>query len=126
MRLLEHVRQLHRLLHRRLDLVEAEVVGGLLGEVDDVVERRRQREDVLAVDRRHERLVDPLDDVVRDPVAVLLADEDLADQVGLVGIVGEHLLEQAGRAHDVARGLLEEVEELPVARDEDLESAAAV
>ena len=60
----EDVRQPLRLLHRRLDPVEAEVVGDLLGEVDDVVERRGQLEDVLAVDRRDERLVEALDDVV--------------------------------------------------------------
>ncbi len=45
-----------RLGHRRLDLVQAEVVGDLLGVVDDVVQRRRQPEDVLAVDRRDEGL----------------------------------------------------------------------
>ena len=61
------VREPLRLLHRRLDAVEAEVVRGLLGQVDDVVERRAQLEDVLAVDRRDERLVQALaDDVVRD------------------------------------------------------------
>ena len=84
------------LLHRRLDLVEAEVVGDLLDEVDDVVERRGEREDVLAVDRRDERLVEALDDVVRDPVALLLADEDVAREVRAVGIVREHLVEQVG------------------------------
>ena len=42
------------LLHRRLDVVEAEEVGRLLGVVDDVVERRGERVDVLAVDRRRD------------------------------------------------------------------------
>ena len=74
----QHVREPLRLLHRRLDLVEAEVVGDLLGEVDDVVERRGERVDVLAVDRGDERLVEAPDDVVRDPVALLLADQDVA------------------------------------------------
>ena len=37
-----------------------------------------ERVDVLAVDRRDERLVEALDDVVRDPVALLLADDDVA------------------------------------------------
>ena len=107
------------LLHRRLDLVEAEVVGDLLGVVDDVVERGRQLVDVLAVDRGDERLVEALDDVVRDPVAVLLADEDVAGQLVALGEVPQHLLEQAGRAQDVASGLLEQVEELAVARGDD-------
>ena len=100
--------------------IDREDIYQLASALDDIVEAGRQREDVLAVDRRHERLVDPLDDVVRDPVAVLLADEDVADEIGLVRVVGQHLLEQPGRADDVARRLLEEVEELPVARDEDL------
>ena len=48
----EHVGELDGLLHRRLDPVEAELVGGLLGVVDDVVERRRQRVAVAGVERR--------------------------------------------------------------------------
>ena len=59
-------------------------------------------------------------DVVRDPVALLLADHDLAGEVGAVGPVGQHLVEQVGAAHDVGRRLLEQVEELPVLRGEDL------
>ena len=47
----EHVGHLLRLLHRRLDAVEAELVGRLLGEVDDVVERARERVDVGGVQR---------------------------------------------------------------------------
>ena len=39
----EHLGDLLRLLHRRLDAVERELVGGLLGEVDDVVERAGER-----------------------------------------------------------------------------------
>jgi hypothetical protein len=60
---------------------EREVVRDLLDEVDDVVQRGREIEDVLALDRRHERLVEALDDVVRDPVALLLADHDLAGEL---------------------------------------------
>ena len=73
----QHLGQRLRLRHRRLDLVEAEEVGGLLGEVDDVVHLGRQAVDVLAVDRRDEGRVEPLDDVVGDPVALLLGLEDL-------------------------------------------------
>src|SRR3954470_11395136 len=72
----QDVRQALGLLHRRLDAVEPEVVGDLVDEVDDVVERGGEGQDVLAVDRRHERLVEPLDQVVGDPVARLLADDD--------------------------------------------------
>jgi hypothetical protein len=119
----EHVRQALGLLHRRLDLVQAEVVGDLVDEVDDVVERADEGEDVLAVDRRDERLVEVLVDVVGDPVAFLLADDDVASEVGAIGVVGEHLVEQIGAADDVGRGLLEEVEEDPILTGEDLGQA---
>ena len=76
--------------------------------------------DVLTVDRGDERLVEALDDVVGDPVAVLLADQDVAGQVVALGEVQQHLLEQARGAQDVAAGLLEQVEELAVARGETL------
>ena len=118
--LVQDARQLLRLLHRRLDPVQPEVVGDLLDEVDDVVERRGELEDVLAVDRRDERLVEALDDVVRDPVALLLADHDLARQLPVVGPAVEHLLEQLGGLDDVAAGLLEEVEELTLLRREQI------
>ena len=71
--------------HRRLDPVEREEVRDLLDPVDDVVEPGRERVDVLAVDRRDERLVEALDDVVRDPVALLLADDDVARELAVSG-----------------------------------------
>ena len=83
-------------------------------------------EDVLAVDRRDERRVQPLVDVVGDPVALLLADHDVAREVRPVGIVGEHLVEEVGAAHDVRRRLLEEVEEHAVLAGEDLGQAGHV
>ena len=83
--------ELLRLVHRRLDAVQREVVGDLLDEVDDVVERGGEVEDVLSLDRRHERVVEALDDVVRDPVALLLADHDLARELAVVGPAVEHL-----------------------------------
>src|SRR3954454_23049367 len=116
----QDVRHPLRLLHRRLDLVEPQVVGDLVDEVDDVVQVGRELEDVLAVDRRDERRVQLVVDVVGDPVALLLADHDVAREVGAVGEVGEHLVEQVRAARDVARRLLEQVEELAVARAEDV------
>src|SRR5437588_3788486 len=117
----QHVREALRLLHRGLDLVEAQVVGRLLGVVDDVVERGRERVDVLTVDRRDEGLIEAPDDVVRDPVAVLLADEDVAGQLlAPVRVRPQQLVEQVGRADDVPPRFLEEVEVHAVARHEDL------
>ena len=106
--------------HRRLDVVEPEVVGDLLRVVHDVVQRRGQLVDVLPVDRGDEGLVEVLDDVVGDPVALLLADEDVAGELLAIRPAAEHLVEEVGGAGDVAPRLLEEVEELAVARGEDL------
>ena len=47
----EHVGELDRLLHRRFDAVQAELGGGLLGVVDDVVERGREHVAVAGVER---------------------------------------------------------------------------
>src|SRR3954447_17225858 len=109
-----------RLLHRRLDAVEPEEVRDLLDEVHDVVQAGGERDDVLAVERRDERLVQPLDDVVRDPVALLLAHDDVARQLSVVGPLVEHALEQLGGADAVVPGLLEEVEELALLGREEL------
>src|SRR3954462_452637 len=116
----QHVGEPLRLLERGLDLVEAEVVRDLLGVIDHVVERRGERVDVLAVDRGDEHLVEAADDVVGDPVALLLADQDVAGEVGVVGEVAQHLIEQVGGALDVSGGLLEQVEELAVPGHEHL------
>src|SRR5213595_2845072 len=51
------------------------------------------REDIYAVDRRDERRVEALDDVVRDPVALLLADDDVTRQLAVIGPLVEHLLQ---------------------------------
>src|SRR5215210_5598170 len=117
--LVEDPRELLGLHHRRLDAIEREVVRDLLDVVDDVVQRRGEVEDVLALDRGHERLVEALDDVVRDPVALLLADHDLARQLAVIGPAVEHPLEDVARLHDVAPSFLEQVEELALARREE-------
>jgi hypothetical protein len=45
----------------------------------------------------------------------LLADEDVPRQSPTLGESDEHLLQQLGRADDVGRGALEQVEELAIA-----------
>ena len=90
----EDVGHLQRLLHRRLDPVEAHEVGGLLDVVDDVVELGREAVDVLSVERRDEGRVEPLDQGVGDPVALLLGEQDLLREVAAIGPVLEHVLEQ--------------------------------
>ena len=116
--ILQHAGQLQRLLHRGLDVVEPHEVGRLLGEVDDVVERRRERVDVLTVDRRHRRAVQPVDDVVGDPVALLLADQDLAAKPARVGPLLHQPAQELGGVQDVRPRLVEEVEELAILGNE--------
>ena len=108
----EHVAHAVGLLHRRLDVVDAERVGGLLGVVDDVVERGRQRVAVGEVERRADLAgAEPVDDVVRDPVALVLADHEVVRELGALGVVVDDVAQQHRRALDVAAGLLEQVEE---------------
>ena len=112
----EHVAHLGGLLHRRLDPEEAHVVGGLLGEVDDVVEGGGQ---LVAVDGVHRgalavAALEAVDDVVRDAVALVLAEDQLAREVGALGVVDEEVSQQERRALDVAPALLEEHEYLVV------------
>src|SRR6476619_6263395 len=110
--------QLLCLLHRRLDLVEAEEVRRLLGVVHDVVHLGREAVDVLAVDRGDEGRVEPLHDGVGDPVTLLLGLEDVPRQAALVGPLAHHLVEQAGGAQRVLALFDEEVEEGAVAGEQ--------
>ena len=65
----------------RVEPVEPDERRRRVDRVHHVVERPRQRVDVLAVERRDERPVQALDDLVRQEVALVL---DLLDLVGLV------------------------------------------
>jgi hypothetical protein len=53
-------------------------------------------------------------EVVGDAVALLLAEQDVAGEGGLLGVVREQVAEQQRAALDVARGLLEEPEQLGI------------
>ena len=54
--------------------------------------------------------VEAVDDVVRDAVALLLAEHQVARQLGVLRIVGDQVAQQQGGALDVAAGLLKQVE----------------
>ena len=106
----EHLGELDRLLHRRLDAVQAELRGGLLGVVDDVVERGRERVAVAGVERRPHPPApgQPVDDVVGDAIAFLLADLQVLRERGVLGVLGEQVAQQQPAALHVAPGLLDE------------------
>ena len=111
----QHLGQRHGLLHRSLDAVQPERVAGLLGVVDDVVERARQLVDVGGPERRpaapRALPVEAVDDVVGDPVALLLAQQQIARERRTLGEIGEHVAQQQAGALDVAPRLLEQLEE---------------
>src|SRR5512143_3429674 len=93
------------------DLVEAQAGGGGMDQVDHVVDRRGEVQDVLPVDRGDESGVELPDDLVGEGVPLVL---DLLDLPGLllhVVEVVEEVLEELGPVEDVLRGLLEEHEE---------------
>ena len=106
----QHVGKLDGLLHRRLDAVEAELRGGLLGVVDDVVEGGGQRVSVRGAERRSHAAAagQPVDDVVRDAIAFLLAGLEIAGEGRALRIVDEQVAQQQARALHVAAGLLDE------------------
>ena len=105
-----------RLLHRRLDAVEPELVGALLGVVDDVVERAGERVDVGGVELRALAPLrrQPVQDVVDDAVALLLAQQDLARELRLLGVVAQQVTQQQAGALHVAARLLEKAEQLRI------------
>ena len=90
---------------------------GRIDGVHDVVERPGHVMDVFTVDRRDERLVQPLDQLVSQEVALVL---DLFDLVRLLHqrrIGGEHLVEKLRADADLLRHRNEVVVELFFTRD---------
>jgi len=68
----------------------------------------------VAIDRRHEALVDALDQLVGELVSVLLAHKDVPGEDLTLGKAREHLVEQLGCAHRIRPCPLEQIEELAV------------
>ena len=109
---------LERLLRRRLHAVELEQVAGLVDVVDDVVDRARQLVDVLAVERRDVLRVQELDQLVRQPIALVLPLlHILLRNIG-VRELAEPLLDEARRLERVRPCPGEEVVELARARNQ--------
>ena len=104
----EHRREVDGLLHRRLDAVQAELGGHMLGVVDDVIQGRRQQVSVAGVERRAyaPALGQAVDYVVGYAVALLLTDLQVVGQARALGIVHEQVAQQQRAALDVAAGLL--------------------
>jgi hypothetical protein len=80
--------------------VEDHAVGGGVDEVEHVVELRDQLVDVLPVDGGDEGLVQEVDGVVGDAVAVVLQGMDLARLELDVPVVRDHGVEGVGPGQD--------------------------
>ena len=115
----EHLRKRHGLLHRGLDAVHAERIRRLLGEVDDVVECRRERMPVTRCERQAGAVADAeaTDDLARDAIAFVLAALDVLDERRVLGVVDEQVAQQQRHALDVQAGLLEQSEDLGIHDD---------
>jgi len=79
--------------------------------------------DVFAVKRRHEGVVEPLNHVVDDPVALVLAIVDDLGELATVRVAREHLLEKGCRADDVRAGPHEQVKVFALVGSDDLGKA---
>jgi len=81
--------------------------------VDDVVQGGGQLVPVGIVEREPARpaLAEPVDDVVRDAIAGLLAEEHVAREVRALGVFVEQVTQEHARPLDVASRILEQVEE---------------
>src|SRR5437773_5828381 len=82
-----------------------------MGEVDYVVEARRQPEDVLAVQGRDERRIEVLDDLVRELVAIMFQGANIADLTFHVREVPQQAIQGSGGFEAVAGVFAELCEE---------------
>ena len=73
-----------------VDAVDDERLGDRLDPVDDVVEPRHELVDVLAVERRHERVLEPAVDLVVDLVAALLERLDRGHALVEIVVLVDH------------------------------------
>jgi hypothetical protein len=74
--------------------------------------------DVVAVERRHERAVLEVDQLAREPVALVLGLPDVAEALAILRPLLEQLDEQPRDLARVRRRACEEIEELALLRPE--------
>ena len=112
----EDVGLLLQLGHRRhVAIAEVEDVGDLEHVVDDVVEPLGEGVDVLPVERRDERRVQPVEDVAGELVAAALAGDHGVEPAALLV---EQLAQSLGALGDVDGRGGEQLEEAIVAREQ--------
>ena len=115
----DDARLLARLPAHLAHAVADDLLGRVVDVVADVVEHACEPVHVVAVERRHEGAVDQVDQVVGEPVALVL---ELLDVAHVVVRAARELVEQLDqrlRDRDGVRGgAVVEVEELALLRDE--------
>src|SRR6187402_3092667 len=116
-----HVAQTQDVLVHRLHVVERHRLAGVLEQVEHVVHGVDQAVDLLPVDRRDEGLVQQAVDLGGDPVGLALGGADLAGVLVAqlrVGVVLDQADEGARALGDVGSVLVEQLEEVSLARQE--------
>jgi hypothetical protein len=96
------------------DPVEYKTTGGRVDQVDHIVHGAAKLVDVLAVERRDERLIEFPENLVRNLVAVMLDGFDALHLFRHARVVFEHLYERVRSHDDVLRLLLKQNEEIPI------------
>ena len=99
-------------------LVDEDELAHVVRDVGDVVDLRREADDVLAVQRGDERLVELAHDLVGQLVAVVLDGVDVTDLLLHVGEVGEEAIESLRGLERVLCVLAELREEDVLTRDQ--------
>ena len=124
---LDHRGLLVRVVANLGDAVAEDVPRRLVDVVADVVERACEAVHVVAVERRDERAVEQVDDLVRQAVALVLGILDVArERVAVVREAFEQPHEQAARSATLfVRRAVVQVVELPPLRDEVMSRAIA-
>ena len=94
----KHIGESDRVVHRRFDPVEDERVARLICVIDDVIDRPGEPVGVIAIDSSQ---IGPggkrVDDVVCDPVAVMLAVPQCPGEITTVRVANEIVKDPCGR-----------------------------
>src|SRR4051812_10253536 len=125
-RLTDHRRHLLRRLAHFVDVQHDDAPRRSIEPIDHVIQSRREEMDVLPVDRRDEALVDPGVDREGQDVRLMLDILDLLHEVRRPPRIGEELTQECRRRLEMLRQLVEQVEELLVARDQTVQHAVLV
>jgi hypothetical protein len=114
----QHFRKNHGLLLGLTDVKDRNPPGSTVDQIDDFIQVSGQRVNVLAVKRRHERAVDPVDGVMRQVIGLVLERLYMGDVLIELLRVLEKLVKERRRARHPVGHLCEEVVELVVAWNE--------